>query len=62
MVYYIVVNNFFVGFEISGGSYDRLQNLSQKKNSRNKFAILLKFVHFLGHLTTREVPQTFSLS
>ena len=52
MVCYIAINNFFVGFEIGGGSYDR----SQKKNSRNEFVILLKFLHFLGHLTTREVP------
>ena len=57
MVCYIAINNFFVGFEIGGGSYDR----SQKKNSRNEFVILLKFLHFLGHLTTREVPRTFSL-
>ena len=25
------------------------------------FVILLKFLQFLGHLTTREVPRTFSL-
>ena len=61
MVCYIVINSFFVGFEISGGSYDRSQNLSQKKNSRNEFVILLKFLHFLGHLTTRQVPRTFRL-
>ena len=56
MVCYIVINKFFVGLEISGESYDRSQNLSQKKNSRDEFVILPKFLHLLGHLTTREVP------
>ena len=55
----------FLSFEINGGSY----TLSQITTSEIEhwtmcalnFVILLKYPHFLGRLTTREVPCTFSL-
>ena len=100
MVYYIVINNFFVSFETSGGSYNPSQNTLKLINEFEKcipsfmesltanfiqffsaiakfsaiareighktmcvlnFVILLKFSHFLSHLTTHEVTRTFSL-
>ena len=64
-VIWFVINNFFLSFEISGGSYSLLQNTTREIRHQTmcalNFVILLKCPHFLGRLATLEVPRTFSL-
>ena len=45
MVCYIVINNFFVSFEISGGSYNPLQNTLRLINEFEK--CILSFIESL---------------
>ena len=60
-----VINNFFLSFEISGEPYTLSQNTTREIGHWTmcllNFMILLKCPHFLGRLTTREVPCTLSL-
>ena len=64
-VIWFVINNFFLSFAISGWSYTLSQNTTRETGNWTmcslSFMILLTFPHFLGRLTTREVPCTLRL-
>ena len=55
----------FLSFEISGESYTLSKNTAREIGQQTMCALnfvnLLKCPHFLGCLTTRELPRTFSL-
>ena len=64
-IIWFVINNFFLSFGICGESCTLLQNTTREIGQYTMcsliFMILLKCPHFLGRLTTHEVPCTLSL-
>ena len=76
MVCYIVINNFFVSFEISGGSYNPLQNTLKLINEFEKCILsfieslisdfiqfssaIIKFLFLQGRLGTRLCVHSIS--
>ena len=64
MVCYIVINNFFVSFEISGGSYNPLQNTLRLINEFEKCvssfmeSVIADFIEFsstIAQISAREI-------
>ena len=64
-IIWFVINNFFLSFGICGWSCTVSQNTTREIGHYTMcsliFMILLKCPHFLGRLTTCEVPCTLSL-